>query len=331
MNLARLPKVELHRHLEGSVRPATVSELTGVAARQCRMARGERGWKAFHAKFHPLRVLRLDRDGVERIAREAVEDAAADRIRYLELRFSPVFFSRRSDAPAARCAEWVIAAARREAKRHGMEIHFIAGIGRDKSREINRPILEALDVDGFVGLDLAGDERVASASVFGDFLRRGRRAGLRLTLHAGELCGPESVREAIAKFGAERIGHGLRVMGDARVVKLARDRGTVFEVCPTSNLKLITRRHPLRRMMRAGLAVTISTDDPAVFGTSLIRELQIARSLGADPWEVTRTACRAAFGGDPQRLERELAKEWGKEIGGGAEASTSTQRPRRTV
>lgn len=317
--LRKLPKVELHRHLEGCVRPETFLEIIrehrlplaipdlAAARRLIQMTDGDaRNFQVFLAKFEPLRGFYPSREAIERVACEAVEDAARDTVRYLELRFSPVHFARGRGFDPIETAQWIVEAARAEARRHGMRVAFIATLGRHFSREVNAPTLQAaleMAGDGFVGLDLAGDEVNFPARDFADFLEKARDHGLGLTLHAGELGGPENVREAIQELGADRIGHGVRASEDPDLLELAREHGVAFEICLTSNLHTGAVRHlsthPLTHLIEAGLRVTLNTDDPQISGITLTGEYELAhRVLGLSP-EVLRSlvlnALEAAF------------------------------------
>jgi len=290
-------RVELHRHLEGSVRYSTYSAIAreaGIAPvprRALTVVPGEpRTLPRFLSKFAPLRGLYPSRAAIERVAREAVEDAARDGVTYLELRFSPVHFARRMSFDPVDVAGWIIRSARRAAG--AMTVNFLVTLGRDFDARTNAPSLDAAIAHrpAVVGLDVAGDER-ASMRHLEPLLRRGRRAGLRLTVHAGE-AGP-TVREAVERYGAERIGHGVR----------QPIPGVAYEICLTSNRHTGAwrdlRTHPLRRLFDGGCAVSINTDDPAISGIDLRHEYRIARrELGftrAELEELNRRALRSAF------------------------------------
>jgi adenosine deaminase len=312
-----LPKAELHRHLEGSVRYSTWREIAAAAGAQVVPkreyqigAREPRTLTSFLAHFRHLFNLYPDRDSVERVAREAVEDARADGVRYLELRFSPVHFARRMKADPVKTARWIIDAARRAAGK-AMRVVFIVTFGRDFDVETNEPSLTAaLEHRGeVVGVDLAGDES-KSAAPFERLLRKAAAHKLRITVHAGE-SSIAGVREAIESLGAARIGHGVRAVGDPSVMSLAAERGVAFEMCPTSNHQTGAcdlRKHPLKALLRAGVPVTINTDDPAISGTSLEREFALARRLwnltDADRRLLVQNAIDAAFVEDPEELSR---------------------------
>jgi adenosine deaminase len=312
VTLRDLPKVELHRHLEGSVRYETWREIAKAAGVEVvprsKYVVGRREAKtlpSFLSHFRLLHNLYPDRDSIERVAREAVEDARRDHVVYLELRFSPVHFARRMKADAVKVAGWIIDAARRAAGRR-LQVRFLVTFGRDFDRATNEPSLSAaLEHRGeVVGVDIAGDE-TKPARHLEPLVRKAQRAGLKLTVHAGEGAGGESVREAIEALGADRIGHGVRAIGDPRVLSLATEHAVAFEMCPTSNAQTGAcplSRHPLRSLLRAGQAVTINTDDPALSDIDLTHEFEVATNrLGltaADLALAVDNASRAAFDED---------------------------------
>jgi adenosine deaminase len=299
-----IPKVELHRHLEGSVRFSTFVELareTGIDLARAELRRrttmrGQRpGFLRFLSKFELYRGLYPSRDWIERVAFEAVEDAARDGVVHLELRFSPTHFGRRLKAAGEDVAGWVA----RGARRAGIGVRFLATYGRDFGVRGNEPTTRAVrGTDVFSGLDLAGNEAVGARP----FLRLFRSLKLPITVHAGESRGAGNVREAIEEFGALRIGHGVKAFRDARVVSLARARRIHFELCPTSELQTGAARdwrsHPAWRARGLGLRCSLNTDDPSVCGTTLAGEFDRARKAGwssADLGECGVQAAEAAF------------------------------------
>lgn len=286
MDLEALPKVELHRHLEGSIRFSTFVELareTGIdlpraeLRRRTSMKRSPRGFLRFLTKFELYRGLYPSRDWIERVAFEAVQDAGREGVVHLELRFSPTHFGRRMKARGEEVAEWVA----RGARRAGIGVRFLATFGRDFGVAGNEPTTRAVrGTEVFSGLDLAGNEAVGAAP----FVRLFRSLKLPATIHAGEAGGPENVREAIEAFGALRIGHGIRAFRDPRVVDLARRRNIHFELCPTSEIQTRAagswERHPAWRARRLSLECSLNTDDPSVCGIGLPGEYARARRAG---------------------------------------------------
>lgn len=179
--------------------------------------------------------------------------------------------------------DWVLESARDASREYGISVVLIASVNRNESVELAEKVAQ-LAVDrlgrGIVGFDLAGNEASFAAAPFTGLLREVKASGLRLSIHAGEWGGAANVREAIEVFGADRVGHGVRVMEDESVVALARERQTPFEVCITSNYQSgvvpSLTAHPLAKMIEAGLDVTINTDDPSISQITLSDEYRIA-------------------------------------------------------
>src|SRR5512135_119432 len=289
-----LAKVDLHRHLEGSLRlktmlevadqhgitiPADVFRLSSLVQMQ---EEEEFSFQIFLSKFNTIRLFYRSPDIIDRITREAVEDAARDNVRYMELRFTPVALSRAERFPLHDVIDWVISSAHKAAAEFGITVRLIASVNRHESPELAEQVAWLAaehQEDGLIGLDLAGNEAEYKSEPFYGIFREAKQAGLHLTIHAGEWGPAANVREAIEELGAERIGHGIRVLEDPSVTALASERRTAFEVCVTSNHQSgvipAPGAHPLRRMLDAGLNVTINTDDPSVSRITLSHEYHV--------------------------------------------------------
>ncbi len=286
-----LPKVELHRHLEGSLRLMTMSEiarqhgvtvpdttynLSGLVQVQ---DQDPMTFTNFLDKFKTLRLFYKSPDVIHRVTREAVEDAAHDNIRYLELRFTPVALSRAEGFPLHDVMDWVLSSAREAAQKNNIKVRLIASVNRHESPELAEQVawLAAERIqDGLVGLDLAGNEAEFKSDPFHEIFKEAKQSGLHVTIHAGEWGSAANVRDAIENLDAERIGHGVRVMEDENVVALAKEHETAFEVCVTSNYQSgvvgSRTKHQLPGMIEAGLNVTVNTDDPSVSRITLSHE-----------------------------------------------------------
>jgi adenosine deaminase len=294
--VAAMPKVDLHRHLEGSIRLQTLVEIAreyriplpsyevdGLRPYVQMMANDPRNLDLFLGKFSVLRQFYRSPEIIRRITAEVVADAAADNVRYLELRFTPSTLASQIHCSIADVIAWVCEAAQQAGREHGVMVRLIVSMNRHESPEL---ALRALDAalaardKGVVGLDLAGRETGFPARPFGPMFFEGKQAGLGITVHAGEWQGSANVRDAIEHMGADRIGHGVRVVEDSRVVALARERGVIFEVCPTSNVQsgVVSniRHHPLIDMYYLGLKTTINTDDPTISDIVLSDEFMVA-------------------------------------------------------
>lgn len=319
----RIPKVDLHRHLEGSLRIETLMEIASLHGMDLpqhdfhalvQMQREDTlTFSTFLSKFQTLRQFYRSPEVIERVTREAVEDAARDGVVYLELRFTPVALGRLQGYSAARVMDWVARSANAAARAWGIEVRLIASVNRHEpvelAEEVARQAAERID-QGIVGLDLAGNEAQFSALPFAGVLREARESGLHLTVHAGEWRGPENVREAIEIIGTERIGHGVRVIEDQGVMAVARERGVFFEVCATSNYQSgvvkALAAHPLKQMVEANLNVTINTDDPSISGITLSDEYILAQeTLGLDGSTMQnciRNGIEAAFLSEAEKI-----------------------------
>lgn len=308
-----LPKVELHRHLEGSLRlstmldiarkhgvtvPVSMMNLSGLVQVQ---DQDPLTFSNFLDKFKTLRLFYRSPDVIHRVTREAVEDAAKDHVRYLELRFTPVALSRAEGFPLHDVMDWVITSAADAAKEFDIKVGLIASVNRHESPELAEQVAW-LAVEhgqrGLLGLDLAGNEAEFKTQPFHEIFKEAKESGLHVTIHAGEWGPAENVRDAIENLGAERIGHGVRVLEDESVMALAREREIAFEVCPTSNFQTGVvkefEKHPLPRMIEAGLRATINTDDPSISRISLSHEFQQAREKLNMPMDILKTCVLTA-------------------------------------
>ena len=309
-------------HAHGITVPASILRLSGMVQVQ---DEDPLTFQNFLAKFNTLRLFYKSPNVIHRVTREAVEDAARDNIKYMELRFTPVALSRAERFPLHDVMDWVCTSAAAAAEEFGIRVRLIASVNRHESPELAEQVawLTAAHLDrGIVGMDLAGNEAEFSSMPFTGLFNEAKQAGLHLTIHAGEWAGADNVREAIDELGAERIGHGVRVMEDENVVALARERGTTFEVCVTSNYQSgvvpALSDHPFPRMLQAGLDVTLNTDDPSVSRIDLSHEFKLAHQDLGMPLEVLKervlAAAQAAFlpEDEKDRLVKKLKKGLGE-------------------
>lgn len=313
----QLPKVELHRHLEGSLRFETIQELASDPALNLPLGtqlsrlvqvhdEDPRTFSNFLAKFTPLRQLYRSPEIIRRVTQEAIEDAAEDNIRYLELRFSPVALSRTEGFDLAQVMDWVMQSAAESALEFDIPTNLLATINRhegvDLAVEVTHLASERCG-DGIVGLDLAGNEADFSAVPFKSIIQQAHTSGLHLSIHAGEWGPGDNVRYALEHLSADRISHGIRVLESPRGIALARQNNTAFEVCPTSNYQsgAVARMesHPLPQMLSHGLNVTINTDDPGISQIRLSDEYQLVCEVygvsRSQLCNMTVAAARAAF------------------------------------
>lgn len=329
-----LPKVELHRHLEGSLRFETVRDVaqshgldmppTSKLRSMIQIQENEPlTIENFLSKFATLRTFYRSPEIITRVTREAIADAAADNVRYLELRFTPVALSKSQGFPLSQVMDWVIEGSRQGERESGVVTRLIASVNRHEgvalAAQVSYLAIERKD-QGIVGLDLAGSEPGYPAEPFAPIFCAAKEAGLYLTIHAGEWDHGENVARAIQDVGANRIGHGVRVMESPVALELARQNQIPFEVCITSNYQsgVVTdlESHPLAQMLAQGLYVTINTDDPGISQITLSNEYRLfCETLGFSIETLRKcvlAAARAAFlpESDREKLAQRLDREF---------------------
>ena len=314
--ISRLPKVELHLHLEGSLRPETLRELSrnkswlrrevGNWVSERRQQSYQYGsFQKFLVAFGVVSLLLKTPEDYALATTRLMEWLAKQNVKYAEVTLAAgVILWKKQSLEAI--FEAVTSAAHEAQARLGIRVHWIFDairhFGIDHAREVLKWAAR-FRARGVVAFGIGGDEARGPADLFPGVCREAREAGLHLTAHAGEAAGPESIRKAIELLGAERIGHGLTAARDPGVMALLRERAVPLEVCPTSNVAtgLIARfeDHPLPRFLEAGLTITLNSDDPAMFGTSLEREFVLAaRGFGLSRPQLVglcENAVRAAF------------------------------------
>ena len=319
-----LPKVELHRHLEGSLRLDTMVDIArqhGIeipedVLRLSTLVQVQEEdkftFQNFLSKFNTLRMFYRSPDVIHRITREAIEDAARDNVKYMELRFTPVALSRAERFPLHDVIDWVMASSQEAAQENGVVVKLIASVNRHESPDLAEQVawLAAEHItDGIVALDIAGNETEFKSEPFYGIFKEAKQAGLHVTIHAGEWGPAIHIKEAIEELGAERIGHGVRVLEDANITALAKERGTAFEVCITSNYQsgvvAALDEHPLMAMLNAGLNATINTDDPSISRITLSHEYYVACEDLQMPQNILRerivAAAQAGFLSDAEK------------------------------
>lgn len=319
-----MPKAEIHLHLEGATGPRTwfdIAQRNRVALPAVTLE----DWKHyFHFKSFPhfievyitaTQAVRKAEDIVEMIER-LHERQAAQWVRYTECFISASLHLRNLGPDDLLDA--IEEGIRIGRARTGATIQFIADISRespDSQFAVGKMAIEGFERGLIIGLGLGGLEAQFPPELFAQTYRRARDAGLRVVAHAGEAAGAPSIRGAVAELGAERIGHGVRVLEDPSLVAELRERGTPFEVCPRSNYALgivgPDEPHPIHAMLRAGLHCTLNSDDPAMFGGDLIDEYMCLARQGlgfAELWELNRQTLEATFLAPEEKAR--LRAEW---------------------
>ncbi|MGZ4984186.1 MAG: adenosine deaminase [Chthoniobacterales bacterium] len=304
----RLPFIDLHRHLDGSVRLSTMLDLAkqhriklpGATIEELcphvQITERQPGVMAFIQKMLWMTAVLADTAACRRIARENVEDAQREGIDYIELRFSPWFMSEPHRLDPARVTAAVVEGVAEGAEKTGVRVNLIGILSRTYGAEIAQKELAALltQRDQIVALDLAGDEANFPPHLFTKHFARGRDAGWHVTIHAGESAGAQSVWEAVNLLGAERIGHGVRALEDPRLIEFLLEKRIDVEANLTSNVQTSTvadlASHPLREMLARGLLASINTDDPGVSAIDLPHEFEVAAPAAGLSQEQIRQA-----------------------------------------
>jgi adenosine deaminase len=317
------PLVDLHRHIEGSMRIETILHL----AREHKIPlpaddiRGlspfiqifdpQPGVMAFIEKIELAASILADYAACQQVAFENVEDAQSEGLDYVELRFSPCFMADANDLDPVGVVESVVNGVHEAQNESGMKANLIGIISRTYGPEAAHRELSALLEyrDQIVGIDLAGDEAAFPGDLFVDHLKIARDSGWKVTIHAGESSGPESVRQAILDLGANRIGHAVSAVQDPSLMDIMVEGGIGIEANLTSNVQTSTVKdyasHPLRRFLEYGLCGTINTDDPRISRIDIQYEYEVAApaaGLTADQiHQAQRNALQAAFLAEPER------------------------------
>jgi len=294
MNYKEIQKVELHCHLEACFRPETVMEVgrsLGLDVPQDHerfhdqwlLSKPLENLEVALQRFVDIQRIWCSEEIIERMTYEACEYAVEQGIRIMEFRYAPDFIA--SNKPHLTFEKIHDAILRGVARGSESDI-AIAVIGivqktlslADAGRTIDFIIENA---DTFIALDFA-DKDTHGFENYVPMIRKAQEAGLHVTVHAGEepvSTAPDEVRQAVVELGAERIGHGIHIINDESVMALIRERGVALEICPTSNWLTSsvpsTREHPIRQLIDAGVAVTINSDDPGLFGIDLCHEYEI--------------------------------------------------------
>jgi adenosine deaminase len=333
--LLRLPKAELHVHLDGSLRPATLLELAterGVAlpAHEARAlaehmrVRDGATLEQYLVPFGLTLAVMQDAAAIERVAFELAEDHARENVRWLEVRFCPGLCASGGLRPSE-VLDATLTGLDRARREHGVESAVIVTALRSLASSASVEMAElavAYRGRGVCAFDLAGAEAGHPVHDHLSAVRAARDGGLPITIHAGEGFGPESIREALSLGGATRIGHGTRLVEDPGLMDELRDAGVVIEVCLTSNVQTRAAasyaEHPLRSFYDEGIRVSLCTDNRLMSGVTLTHEYRRARDVFRFSWaelcEVARTGFVGAFAPAPvkstlvERFDEEVAR-----------------------
>lgn len=333
-----LPKVNLHQHLEGAVRPETFLQLvkeyqvdlpidTVEESRQYLQVSGtESSLADFLDKIHRIFAVSRFPGVLKRFAYEAVEDAYRQNVQYLEIRFGP-WQHLENNQGVHEPIEQVLAGIQAAKHKYPIDARLIVcALRNDSDPTKNMDLVEvaaAYQNQGVVGFDIAGDEARYPASNFKEIFAKAKKHGLGITVHAGEVGPGQSVIDAIVELSADRIGHGIQIAADFKLVAQVKQAGVTLEVCPTSNVhtKAVSSyaSHPIRTLFEQGIPISLGDDDPTTSGINISSEYQVLKEKfdfnSQEVCQIVLNGARAAFLPDNEkqqlisRLELDL-KKW---------------------
>ncbi|MGZ3768171.1 MAG: adenosine deaminase [Bdellovibrio sp.] len=315
-NIRHIPKVELHRHLDCSVRWSTLIELApqvGITLEKSFEKQKEqflvtgpmKDLRSVLIKFLNAQKVLASEEILTRVAFEACEDAFNDGIRLLELRYAPTFIAEGhpnlSFESIHRSLNNGVEMAK---KKFPMAVGLICIVQRVKSFSTASTVVDfAIDhKDSFVALDLADNEEGFDPKTFAPLFQKAKKAGLHITVHSGEIPQPHSaiwVQDSVEVLGAERIGHGVQIINSDAVLNFIKSKQITLEVCPISNYLTQSfesyEKHPIKKLINAGVRVTINSDDPGVFGTTLSDDYEVLHRVHNFTMEEFRQCNQIAF------------------------------------
>lgn len=291
------PLIDLHRHLDGNIRPETIWQLAHKNEIKLpsttlenfiphvQIQHSESDLLAFLKKLDWGVAVLKSLDDIKRVAYENVEDAFKAGLTYTELRFSPYYMAMNHNLPVTEVVEAVIDGINLGVKEYPIKVNLIGILSRTFGIEKCQLELDALLTykQALVAVDLAGDEYNFPGTLFTSHFKEVRDAGLNVTVHAGEAGGPKSVWQAITELGATRIGHGVAAVSDEKLMEHMVKNNIAIESCITSNYQTGTVKdistHPIKTFLQRGVLACLNTDDPAVEGIEIKHEFDIAQSI----------------------------------------------------
>ncbi len=290
----QLPLTDLHRHLDGNIRPETILDLAQqhnialpayeleTLRPHVQITKNEPSLVSFLQKLDWGVAVLADLDACRRVAYENVVDVANAGIDYAELRFSPYYMAMKHQLPIESVVEAIIDGVQSALHTYDVEIRLIGILSRTFGENACQQELNGLlkHQDKITALDLAGDELGFPGHLFQPHFNRARDTGWKITVHAGEAAGAESIWHAIKELGASRIGHGVKAIEDPRLMDYLAEHQIGIESCLTSNIQTSTiaslAQHPLKKFLEHGIIASLNTDDPAVEGIELKHEYTVA-------------------------------------------------------
>ncbi|MEU6191006.1 adenosine deaminase [Nocardia sp. NPDC047038] len=300
--LTRLPKAHLHVHLEGAARAATIAEFANRHHRPPPAVAAFSNLPGFVDCFRQVTDVIATPDDLQRVIREFVADEAAEGVRYSEPMVGPWLYADRFGWSVPDTFAFIDDAFQQAARRHDVEVRYLLGVNWARPPDwIEQAARFAVEhaTRNVAGLGLAGLEPTDGFQRYSRAAAIVRAHGLLVVPHLGETQGPQSIRAAVAAMRPHRIAHGVRTVADPGLLDELADRRIVCDVCPTSNVRLgVTSElasHPLPRMLRHGVPVTLNADDPMLLSTTLTSEYkQVGQAFGLTDHQLADLAAEGA-------------------------------------
>lgn len=306
--IASLPKAELHLHLEGSIQPVTVCALTAqhdivVTEDEVRRRYTYRDFAGFIDAFKWVTSFVREPRDYGLIARDLCEHLLTQGVVYAEVTLSVGVMLLRKQKPEANFE--AILRATEPFEKQGLRVNWVFDAARQFGPDAAMEVVTAANrcqSKTIVAFGIGGDEMSVATQDFRPVYEQAANSGLHLLMHAGEVGGPEKIREAVELLGVERIGHGIAAAQDPALMDLLADRRIPLEICPESNIRTgaLAKQlrkpeprmadHPLPQLLRHGIPVVLSTDDPAMFHTTLLAEYENAAKMGLNEFELAQLA-----------------------------------------
>ena len=301
--LRDLPKVEFHRHLDGSVRFETIKEIARHHNLDLGVANDQELWKKTKVLkpmdsletvldcFWTTQKVLCSYESIKRVTIENIEDAFLDGVKLLELRFAPTFIKQNKSIQFDEIIEATLDGISEGMKKYPIQVGLLHILPRGLSLQEN---IDSLDMtikyrrsthqnsDRLVGLDMADTEEY-DMQAYAELAQKAKDDGMGVTIHTGESTSSEHIRKTFDVFSPTRIGHGVKIWGDEKLIERAKVENIHFELCPTSNFLTNAvsslNEHPFKNLLEAGLSISLNSDDPHLMNIDLITEYQIATDI----------------------------------------------------
>lgn len=316
MNYKKIPKIELHRHLEGSVRLSTIADEArkqnlslpykdlGQLRDKCQVLKPMESLMDVINVFWNTQSVLGTPDAIQRITFELLEDAFKDGIYALEIRYSPEFLTHNHELSFSEALMAIEAGIAQGRAKYDIQVGLIGIVSRMFPIESGEKTLDHMlnFRNSFIGFDLADDEKDLDFEAFKTLTENAKQQGIGISIHSGEEIGTEvNVVPTIDILSATRIGHGLQIIRDAEILSMVREREAILEICPTSNYLTnavkSTKFHPAKALVNKGIRICINSDDPGVFGIDLSNEYRVCmEELGFSKQDIQNTLQNALNG-----------------------------------